>query len=358
MKKAGKVIGYILLIALLIAGVGFFWRYTNGFNEDFKTFYLEYGGERILTSSSALDLTGGTEARFDVKYTFDLAEKEPRGYSVKIAANAEEDFDFRVDGKNYAWSRQTDITEAFDIERDDDYFVLNLPLDCSPKDILETLYDGSEIETGTLPEAARYYTLVVTSYNGEEFCEIDFSIHDPRYTIGYTMEADGSVYGTLDVEVAKKALAGDTVEFTVNWHGESELHRLTGVGIRGEDGEVQPLTEENGKYSFVMPERDVTIVVQTKYRSVWTYSIGYMMEADGSVYGSLDVDVADSADIGETVEFTVNWQGESELHRLTGVGIRVGEGEVQMLTETDGKYAFVMPEGDVTIVVYVQYRNP
>ena len=358
MKTVGKVIVSILLVALLLAGVGLIWRYTNGFNENFRTFYVEYGGEKILTASSSLELTGGTEARFDVGYTFDLTDDEPRGYGVKIAANAEEDFDFTADGKNYAWSRQTDITEAFDIERGEDYFVLNLPLDCSPKDILGTLYDGAEIETGPLSETARYYTLVVSSYNGEEVCEIDFSIHDPRYAIGYMMEADGSVYGTLDVEVAEKAMAGETVEFTVNWQGESELHRLTGVGIRGEDGEVQPLTEENGKYSFVMPERDVTIVVQTKYRSVWTYSIGYRMEADGSVYGDLDVEVADSADIGETVEFTVDWKGESEFHRLTGVGIRVGDGEVQLLTEEDGKYSFVMPEGDVTIIVYVQYRNP
>ena len=60
MKTAGKVIGYILLVALLLAGVGLIWRYTNGFNENFRTFYVEYGGERILTSSSALDFTGGS----------------------------------------------------------------------------------------------------------------------------------------------------------------------------------------------------------------------------------------------------------------------------------------------------------
>ena len=34
MKTAGKVIGYILLVALLLAGVGLIWRYTNGFNEN------------------------------------------------------------------------------------------------------------------------------------------------------------------------------------------------------------------------------------------------------------------------------------------------------------------------------------
>ena len=127
MKTAGKVIGYILLVALLLAGVGLIWRYTNGFNENFRTFYVEYGGERILTSSSALDFTGGTEVRLGVGYTFDVGEEEPRGYGVKIAANAEEDFDFTADGKNYAWSRQTDITEAFDIERGVDYFILKIP---------------------------------------------------------------------------------------------------------------------------------------------------------------------------------------------------------------------------------------
>ena len=79
MKTAGKVIGYILLVALLLAGVGLIWRYTNGFNENFRTFYVEYGGERILTSSSALDFTGGTEARFGVAFP---GERESLGKIV------------------------------------------------------------------------------------------------------------------------------------------------------------------------------------------------------------------------------------------------------------------------------------
>ena len=265
MKTAGKVIGYILLVALLLAGVGLIWRYTNGFNENFRTFYVEYGGERILTSSSSLDFTGGTEARLGVGYTFDVGEEEPRGYGVKIAANAEEDFDFTADGKNYAWSRQTDITEAFDIERGEDYFILKFPAEFSIEGVLETLYPDAEIEAGILSDKARYYTLVVSSYNGEEVCEIDFSVRYP-YEIRVQTEKDGPVQGEPTVDVPEYAQAGERIEFTVDFQGITSLYTLTGVGIQPfSSGEVQMLTEEDGKYSFVMPEDNVFIIVYLEY---------------------------------------------------------------------------------------------
>ena len=45
---AAKVIGVILVLLLLAGIVAVIYRFTNGFNEDFKTFYVEYDGEQIL----------------------------------------------------------------------------------------------------------------------------------------------------------------------------------------------------------------------------------------------------------------------------------------------------------------------
>jgi hypothetical protein len=37
-----KLIGYVLVVLLLVGSVGLVYKFTNGFNEDFKTFYIEY----------------------------------------------------------------------------------------------------------------------------------------------------------------------------------------------------------------------------------------------------------------------------------------------------------------------------
>lgn len=97
-KTAAKIIGIILVLLLLAGLVAIIYKFTNGFNEDFKTFYVEYGGEQILTTESEMHLTSGNTHRFDVKYTFDTENTEPKGYNVKIVPNAQRDFDF-TDGR-------------------------------------------------------------------------------------------------------------------------------------------------------------------------------------------------------------------------------------------------------------------
>lgn len=40
-KTVAKVIAYVVLALVLVVAVGLIYKYTNGFNEDFKTFYVE-----------------------------------------------------------------------------------------------------------------------------------------------------------------------------------------------------------------------------------------------------------------------------------------------------------------------------
>lgn len=47
-KKSGSLITIIAIIAAVVViafAVGMIYRFTNGFNEDFKTFYVEHEGE-------------------------------------------------------------------------------------------------------------------------------------------------------------------------------------------------------------------------------------------------------------------------------------------------------------------------
>lgn len=177
-KTAAKIIGIILVLLLLAGLVAIIYRFTNGFNEDFKTFYVEYGGEQILTTESEMHLVSGNTHRFDVKYTFDTENTEPKGYNVKVVPNAQRDFDFMVDGERYLYSKQGDMTAAFGLKKSDTYFELVIPEDFSLEYALQSCYPGKEV---VVPEEAADanscpYMLVISSYNDSVVYHIALSV--------------------------------------------------------------------------------------------------------------------------------------------------------------------------------------
>ena len=177
-QTAAKVIGVILVLALLAGLVAVLYKFTNGFNEDFKTFYVEYGGKQILTTESEMHLTSGNTHRFDVKYTFDTENAEPKGYNVKVVPNAQRDFDFTVDGERYLYSKQGDMTAAFGLKKSDTYFELVIPEDFSLEYALQSCYPGKEV---VVPEEATDanaypYMLVISSYNDSVVYHIALSV--------------------------------------------------------------------------------------------------------------------------------------------------------------------------------------
>ena len=177
-QTAAKVIGIVLVLLLLAGIVAVIYRFTNGFNEDFKTFYVEHDGERILTTDSKLHLVEGQTHRFDVKYTFDTGNSEPKDYNVKVIPNAERDFDFTAGGERYLYSKENDLTSAFGLNKQDTYFELVLPEDFTLQYALQSCYPSKEI---IVPEEAEQgnpypYTLVISSYNESVVYRIDLSV--------------------------------------------------------------------------------------------------------------------------------------------------------------------------------------
>lgn len=193
-QTAAKIIG-IILVLLLVAGlVAIIYKFTNGFNEDFKTFYVEYGGEQILTTESEMHLVSGNTHRFDVKYTFDTDNAEPKGYNVKIVPNAQRDFDFTVDGERYLYSKQGDMTAAFGLKKSDTYFELSLPEDFSLEYALQSCYPGKEV---VVPEEAAGanaypYMLVISSYNDSVVYHIALSVG--AEVTGVTLDPDHIIF--------------------------------------------------------------------------------------------------------------------------------------------------------------------
>ena len=177
-KTAAKIIGIILVLLLLAGLVAIIYRFTNGFNEDFKTFYVEYGGKQILAADSQLSLTTGKTHRFDVKYTFDTPQSDIKEYSVEIVPNAQRDFDFTVDGERYLYSKEDDLTAAFGLNKQDTYFELVIPEDFSLETALQNCYPGKDI---VVPEEAADanaypYMLVISSYNDSVVYHIALSV--------------------------------------------------------------------------------------------------------------------------------------------------------------------------------------
>ena len=177
-QTAAKVIGVILVLLLLAGIVAVIYRFTNGFNEDFKTFYVEYDGKQILTSDSELILESGETNRFDVKYTFDTGQSEVKDYSVEIVPNVEKDFEYTVNGEPYLFSRAGDLSAAFELNKQDSYFEFTLQEDMTLQSVLASVHSGQQVE---VPENASDgnpfpYALIVSSYNGNVSYHIAFNL--------------------------------------------------------------------------------------------------------------------------------------------------------------------------------------
>ena len=177
-QLAAKIIG-IILVLLLVAGlVAVIYKFTNGFNEDFKTFYVEHEGKQILAQNSELALEPGKTYRFDVKYTFDTQQSETRDYSVEIVPNAEQDFEYTVDGETYLYSKAGDLSAAFSLKKQKSYFEITLREDMTVQSVLETVHPGQQVK---VPETASDenpfpYALIVSSYNGNVSYRIAFDL--------------------------------------------------------------------------------------------------------------------------------------------------------------------------------------
>lgn len=300
-KTVATILAYIAGILILVAVVGLVYRFTNGFNEDFKTFYIEQNGKQILSSSSTMKLETNSVYRFDIKYTFDTEQSEPKDYSVKVVPNASRDFDFTVDGERYLYSKQGDLSPAFALNKQDTYFEISTKPEMSLQNVLQSCYPDKEVivpkeaeESNTYP-----YTLLVASYNESVVYKIDFCIGvrvtgvtlDPSeiiftdnsdssqeeqepsgpaktYFIGYDTLGYGSVI-SIAFHCQGTAKAGETVTFTIEVLDLSDEYEdyhpleVTNVVLQNADDgtDIKDLEETNGVYSFVMPENDVTVMV-------------------------------------------------------------------------------------------------
>lgn len=168
----------ILSILLVIAIVGFVFKFTNGLNEDLKTFYIEHNGKQIVATDSQMTFDTESEHRFDCKY---ISNPDNNSYNLEVIPNVTEetDFNYTVDGVAYTWKDAEDITACFTIDKQNGYFIISFPAEFSMETVLASLYPEKEVViSDTLPLYQYYYTLHVSSYNGKINYYIDFNVID------------------------------------------------------------------------------------------------------------------------------------------------------------------------------------
>lgn len=159
-----------------------------------------------------------------------------------------------------------------------------------------------------------------------------------------------------DVDVASWAYENDTVTFTVDpWY----YYDYYSVGVWTDGGvKLSVKSLGNDKYSFTMPDDDVTIYVDYDY--VGTYSITKDVEGDGSIYVRSSADKGDtvwieaSPNAGQSLTSLRVFYGEPWAYGDKGYYGYWDEAEVKYSTYWDAYY-FTMPADDV--VVYARFTD-
>ncbi len=312
-----KFLSFLLIVTLLGGAIALIYYFTNGGNEEFKTFYMiDRDGEAIFASKSKAEFHVGQTYAYSVKYTFDFdSSDEPREYHVEIVPNAEKDFDFKVDGKGKKWSSEENFNEFFNLKKEASSFTFEVSQTATNvADLLAERYEGKTVEVSKTVE--RPYILRVSNYNEEITYEIAFSAlpaitkielgresivfnapkvstsnptpeapSDPTpeapsvsgYAIKYDTLGSGSIKN-ITFQCQSSAVSGETVSFTVSVSGFYNITRVVLQDGYGED--IQRLSPVDGTYTFTMPDNPAD-----GYVTVMFYLEDYSSGADGGAGG-------------------------------------------------------------------------
>lgn len=194
-KMLIKTLTYLLAALAIVFAVGTAYRFTNGFNEEFKTFYPEYAGRRLLSYDGKLLLSGNERHVFKIRYTFDTGGTSPKDYTVRIVPCENVDFEFTVDGSTYRFGAEPDLSRGFKLEKSAAEFSFEMPDSPTAASVLSEQYGGKAVQLPENYEEPEYpYMLIVSSYNGKATYKIRFG--KGRSVEGVELDRTGIVFGT------------------------------------------------------------------------------------------------------------------------------------------------------------------
>ena len=178
-RKSAGWLAYVGIVLVVIIIVGVVARFTNGFTDDFKTFYVKVEDKEIMSNSGGYEITQSKPMQVEVKYTFSFTNDESKGYSVKILPNdadKSKDFSFTVNGESKSFQSMQDLTDGFGIEKSESSFKVT-PKGENLTGVLQAIYPGG-LDTAHIEEKAYndMFALVVSSYNEKSSVTIYFTL--------------------------------------------------------------------------------------------------------------------------------------------------------------------------------------
>ena len=221
-------------------------------------------------------------------------------------------------------------------------------------------------ENGTVTadkQTAKYgetVTLTITPNEGYEFDQL--TVMDGETQVAVTITTDGKYTfvmpaGNVEISATYKAIyydivivppvsgnvtadkqtahIGETVTLTIT---PNEGYELDEIHIMNGTTQVAVEITTEGKYTFVMPAGNVEVSATYK-------AIDYTITIEPAENGTVTAD-KQTAHIGETVTLTVT---PDKGYELDEIHVMNGTTQVAVTPAEEGKYAFVMPAGNVKV---------
>lgn len=176
-KNIIKFIGLLLVFAIIAIGAVFVYRYTNGLNENFKMYYLNYGDKRIVNERNEMQFNLNTDYRFNVVNTFGSLQGD-LSFDVLVQANNEVEFEYLVNGETKSWNdSKFDFTKYF-LKKDNKGFTFNTEIK-TMSDLMSLVYPEAEIVLPSKLDTSIYpLEIVVTSNGSNTSYRIKFSFSE------------------------------------------------------------------------------------------------------------------------------------------------------------------------------------
>lgn len=175
-EKIGKIIAYVAIVLVLVGGIGFIAKFTNGFQSELTTFYLTVNDDEVLTNSGGYAMSPEEPLVVNVKYI--MGKKQ--GYTVKVVPNVVEgmDFNFSLDGEVCSYQAEKDLTSGFDIQYGDGGFTI-APKGENAQDILRAVHPDADILFANAEDYPDMFNLVITTEDGKTSLTVGFVVTGP-----------------------------------------------------------------------------------------------------------------------------------------------------------------------------------
>ncbi len=152
----------IALILAILAVVGSAVMFTNGFQNDFSTFYVKCDDQTFMFEQTML-------VENETQYSFEAGNKlgtndDELTITIDILPNvtAKTDFTYTVDDVEYAFSEIENLINAFNVKIVGNTFVFSCA-DYSMQAVLDSLYDDDVVICDDFDEEENYFKLVVSN---------------------------------------------------------------------------------------------------------------------------------------------------------------------------------------------------